>query len=162
MKAFFLCLCFLLSSIPCDSQTYEFFQTRNYHNQLRLNTKTGEVYQVQDNGGSWIINSAFTPESSKPYRYWLYSTENFWTYILLDSFTGKIWQTQFTVDENGSRFSIPINETILSYTEYSKFEVKPMVSMFQFYLINKDTGEMWQFQWSTNSDDGYRWIKKIN
>jgi len=86
--------------------------------------------------------------------------KNFWTYILLDSFTGKIWQTQFTVDENGSRFSIPINETILSYTEYSKFEVKPMVSMFQFYLINKDTGEMWQFQWSTNSDDGYRWIKK--
>lgn len=34
--------------------------------------------------------------------------------------------------------------------------------MYQFYLINKDTGEMWQFQWSTKSEDGYRWIKKIN
>ena len=26
------------------------YQTRNYHNQLRLNTATGEVLQVQDDG----------------------------------------------------------------------------------------------------------------
>ena len=37
-----------------------------------------------------------------------------------------------------------------------------MVSMYQFYLVNRDTGEMWQFQWSTDSNDNYRWIKKIN
>ena len=30
------------------------------------------------------------------------------------------------------------------------------------YLINKDTGEMWKFQWSNESDEDYRWIKKIN
>ena len=46
-------------NLTLRSQTYEFFQTRNYHNQLRLNTKTGEVYQVQDDGGSWIVNNAF-------------------------------------------------------------------------------------------------------
>ena len=56
-------------NLTMRSQTYEFFQTRNYHNQLRLNTKTGEVYQVQDDGGSWIVNNAFTPESTTPYRY---------------------------------------------------------------------------------------------
>lgn len=35
------------------AQTYKMYQTRNYHNQLRLNTATGEVLQVQDDGQSW-------------------------------------------------------------------------------------------------------------
>ena len=148
-------------NLTMRSQTYEFFQTQNYHNQLRLNTKTGEVYQVQDDGGSWIVNEAFTPESTTPYRYWLYPTQNMWTFILVDMFTGKLWQTQYSV-KGDNRFSVPINENTLSYTEHAKFEIKPMISMYQYYLINKDTGEMWQFQWSTKSEDGYRWIKKIN
>lgn len=152
----------LLICVAVKSQTYEFFQTKNYHNQLRLNTKTGEIYQVQDDGGSWIICSHVTPSSTIPYRYWLYPTRNMWTWILVDLFTGKIWQCQYSVESSGGQFAIPINSQILSYTEYSKFEVKPMVSMYQFYLVNRDTGEMWQFQWSTDSDDNYRWIKKIN
>ena len=158
----FIILIGLLISVAVKSQTYEFFQTKNYHNQLRLNTKTGEVYQVQDDGGSWIICSHITPSSTTPYRYWLYPTRNMWTWILVDLFTGKIWQCQYSVESSDGQFAIPINSQILSYTEHSKFEVKPMVSMYQFYLINNDTGEMWQFQWSTDSNDGYRWIKKIN
>jgi hypothetical protein len=59
----------LLWSITALSQTYEFFQTQNYHNQLRLNTMTGEVYQVQDDAGMWLVCSAITPSSSTPYRY---------------------------------------------------------------------------------------------
>lgn len=158
----FALILMLTVSIVAKAQTYEFFQTKNYHNQLRLNTKTGEVYQVQDDGGSWIVNSSITPESDTPYRYWLYPTQNLWTFILVDTFTGKLWQTQYTVDKNGSRFSIPINKYSLSYTEKSKFEIKPMISMYQFYLINNDTGEMWKFQWSTKDEDSYRWIEKIN
>jgi len=37
-------------SLKINSQTYKFYQTDNVHNQLKLNTKTGEVYQVQDDG----------------------------------------------------------------------------------------------------------------
>ena len=40
------------------AQTYKMYQTRNYHNQLRLNTATGEVLQVQDDGQSWKICDA--------------------------------------------------------------------------------------------------------
>lgn len=153
---------FLFKSVVIFSQTYEFFQTRNYHNQLRLNTITGEVYQVQDDGGSWLVNSSITPESTKPYRYWLYPTQNMWTFILIDLYTGKLWQTQFSVNGDDYRFSIPINPNALSFSEHAKFEIKPMVSMYQFYLINKETGEMWKFQWTTKSGDEYRWIEKIN
>ena len=155
-------LFFILTvSVVAKAQTYEFFQTRNYHNQLRLNTKTGEVYQVQDDGGCWLVNKAITPKSVTPKRYNLYPTKNIWTFILIDTFTGKLWQTQFTVDAEGSRFSIPINEKVLSNSKRSIFEVKPMLSMYQFYLINSNTGEMWKFQWTTENDESYRWIEKL-
>lgn len=48
-----LFLCFM--PISLFAQTYKMYQTRNYHNQLRLNTATGEVLQVQDDGQSWKI-----------------------------------------------------------------------------------------------------------
>ena len=159
---FFILLLGLSVNLSVKSQTYEFFQTRNYHNQLRLNTMTGEVYQVQDDGGNWMVNSAFTPGSTTPYRYWLYPTKNIWTFILIDRFTGKLWQTQYSVEGDEYRCSFPINLNTLSYSEHAKFEIKPMISMYQFYLVNNETGEMWKFQWSTKSGDGYRWIEKIN
>ena len=160
LKSFALLFIFTVS-VVAKAQTYEFFQTQNYHNQLRLNTKTGEVYQVQDDGGSWLVNNAITPKSVISKRYWLYPTKNIWTYILVDTFTGKLWQTQFTVHSEGSRFSIPINEKALSNSKHSTFVVKPMISMYQFYLINSNTGEMWKFQWNTENDESYRWIEKI-
>ena len=45
----------VLIPMLCYSQTYKFYKTQNYHNQLRLNTATGEVKQIQDDGQSWII-----------------------------------------------------------------------------------------------------------
>jgi hypothetical protein len=35
-----------------------------------------------------------------------------------------------------------------------------LTSMYQYYLINDNTGDMWKFQWSTKGDD-YRWIEKF-
>lgn len=51
---------FLLCLLPTfvNGQTYKMYRTQNYHNQLRLNTKTGEVQQIQDDGQSWEICSA--------------------------------------------------------------------------------------------------------
>ena len=116
--------------------------------------------QVQDDGGSWYVCYAQTPDETITDRYFLYPTKNMWTFILVDSFYGKLWQCQFSVDGAEYIFSVPINETILSYSKYSKFEISPMTSMYQFYLTNGDTGEMWQFQWTTDGPE-YRWIKKI-
>lgn len=58
-------------------------------------------------------------------------------------------------------FAIPINEQYLSRSERGIFTIEPMTSMFQFYLINQDSGEMWQFQWTLETKEGYRWIKQI-
>jgi hypothetical protein len=45
------------------------YSTRNYHNQLRLNTMTGEVQQIQDDGQSWIICSAREISGDKESRF---------------------------------------------------------------------------------------------
>lgn len=78
----------------------------------------------------------------------------------LDRFTGKLWQCQYSVKGDDHRDIWVINSTALSYTENCKFTIEPLVSMFQFYLVNEDTGELWKFQWSTKGDD-YRWIQKL-
>lgn len=153
----FLLLCI---SIKGYSRTYQFFSTRNYHTQLRLNTKNGEVYQIQDDGQSWLVHSESTPNGENIYRYSLYPTRNMWTFILLDRFTGKLWQCQFSVEGDSYIFSVPINESSLSSTYSAKFSIQATMSIYQFNLTNEETGELYQFQWSTKDEAGYRWIKK--
>lgn len=77
-----LTILFLVFGIGANAQTYKLYQTDNIHNQLRLNTKTGEVYQLQDDGQKFVINYAVTPNNDIEQRYILYKTKNIWTYII--------------------------------------------------------------------------------
>ena len=144
-----------------NAQTYKLYQTDNIHNQLKLNTKTGEVIQVQSDGQTFLVHEETTPQNDKPNKYELFKTQNMWTYILLDKFSGKLWQCQYSVEGVEYIASWVINDTPLSYTETNKFTIRPMTSMYQYYLINDETGDMWKFQWTTKVEEGYRWIEKI-
>ena len=156
-----LTLIAILLSVAAQAQTYKFYQTDNIHNQLRLNTKTGEVYQIQNDGQSFLVHPTTTSTGEMQNRYALYKTQNMWTYILLDTFTGKLWQCQYSVKGNEYRASWVINRYDLSSSRSSRFTTQPMTSMYQYYLIDEDNGEMWKFQWSTKGDD-YRWIEKFS
>ena len=161
MKRLIICLFLTLISLIAWGQQYRMYRTDNYHNQLRLNTATGEVVQFQDDGQSWLITGDKVPNGGLNGRFILYKTQNMWTFIELDTFTGRLWQVQFSVKGIEYMFAIPINEYVLSDSYRSVFTIEPMTSMYQFYLINQETGEMWKFQWSTKTEDGYRWIEKI-
>lgn len=207
----------LLYPIIGLAQTYKIYNTQNYHNQLRLNTATGEVKQIQDDGQSWIICPGINKSHSRTGRYNLNETQNMWTFILLDSYTGKTWQVQYSINGTDYMFykpinykayanpsaknnwknrfqlfptqniwnfimldsytgrlwqvqfstnnpenvmCIPINESKLAHASRSIFTISPLMSMFQYYLINESNGNMWKFQWSTNGDE-YRWIEKF-
>lgn len=150
----------LLIGFTVNGQTYKLYKTDNIHNQLKLDTKTGEVHQIQDEGQTFLVHEASTPLNEKDNRYALFKTKNMWTYILLDKFSGKLWQCQYSVEGVEYITSVVINDVGLSYTETDKFTIKPMTSMFQYYLIDDETGEMWQFQWSTKGAE-YRWIQKM-
>jgi len=159
MKKLLIVIVLLWSPI-LYAQTYEFYQTENIHNQLRLNSKTGEVYQIQSDGQKFLVHAATTPENEKTGRYILHKTKNMWTYILLDKFTGKLWQCQYSVEGPEYQSSWIINQYDLSSSGKGNFTIQPLTSMFQFYLINDKTGDMWKFQWSTKGDE-YRWIEKF-
>lgn len=208
--------CFIPSLMV--GQIYKMYATKNYHNQLRLNTMTGEVLQIQDDGLSWEICTAREVSGDKMGRFCLYETQNMWTFIMLDTYTGKNWQVQFSVEGDDYMFAVPINafslafpETtsiwtnrfqmfstqnmwtfilldsydgrlwqvqysthdwdellcipinkykLLSNNEKCTFSIQSLISMFQYYLINDNTGDMWKFQWSTKGDN-YRWIEKF-
>lgn len=205
----------LLAFVPIllSAQTYQMVQTRNYHNQLRLNTKTGEVVQIQDDGQSWLICDAVSSSSAEgryrlsetqnmwnflmldtftgkvwqvqfsvkgvdyqfavpinseefassfwsktPDRFQLTATQNMWNFILLDSFTGRLWQVQYSTEDLANSVCIPINERKLADASRSIFTIQPLVSMFQYYLIDNSSGAMWKFQWTTDGAE-YRWIE---
>ena len=152
----------ILISYVISAQTYKFYQTDNIHNQLRLNSKTGEVTQVQNDGQTFLVHQETTPENEIPNRYTLYKTKNMWTYILLDKFSGKLWQCQYSVKGTDFISSWVINPNQLSNTDTNKFAIEPLTSMYQFYLINEENGEMWKFQWTTKTEEGYRWIEKVS
>jgi hypothetical protein len=149
----------LFISFTANAQTYKLYQTDNIHNQLKLNTKTGEVYQVQTDGQTFLVHEATTPNNEKPNRFILYKTQNMWTYILLDKFSGKLWQCQYSTKGTEYISSWIVNPSELSSSETNKFTIQPMTSMYQYYLVNDETGEMWKFQWSTKGAE-YRWIEK--
>lgn len=149
----------LVLSFTAHAQTHKFYQTDNINNQLRLNTKTGEVYQIQNDGQTFLVHSATTPNNEKPNRYMLHKTQNMWTYILLDKFSGKLWQCQYSTKGVEYISSWVINPYSLSDTETNKFTIQPLTSMYQYYLVDDETGDMWKFQWSTKGDE-YRWIEK--
>ncbi len=218
MKKLIVSLVLMIMALTSYAQVYKMYRTQNYHNQLRLNTITGEVKQIQDDGQSWTICSGVEFSGENSGRFCLYETQNMWTFIMLDTYTGKNWQVQFSVKGEDYMFTYPINRWSLAYpdedsqwtnrfqmfatqnmwnfimldsyngrlwqVQYSSqdleslicipinsseliessnksvFSIQPMTSMYQYYLINDETGDMWKFQWSTKGDD-YRWIEKF-
>ena len=55
------------------------------------------------------------PTQSTDVRYRLFPTQNMWTFLKLDTMTGKIWQVQFSVKDEDYRF-----ETVLSSVDITE------------------------------------------
>lgn len=161
MRNFILTVVFLLMSVASFGQDFKLYKTKNAHTQLLVNTVTGAVSQVQDDGNNWQIVGPIDPNGGYTNRFVLYETENIWNFIELDTFTGRVWQVQFSVDGAENRLCLPINTEILANSrDHSIFVIEPLKSMYQYHLINQETGRMWIFQWSTQGND-YRWMKAI-
>ena len=89
---------------------YKLYQTENIYTFLQLDTKTGQIKQVQwsldsDKGGSVTIND---DDLSYGYGYGsgsfeLYPTKNMYQFILLDKTDGRKWHVQWGM-EYGNRW----------------------------------------------------------
>ena len=147
------------------------YETQNMWTFIMLDTYTGKNWQVQFSvkGEDYMfaapinIFSLAYPETTSNWtnRFQMFATQNMWTFILLDSYNGRLWQVQYSTQDLDNLFCIPINkDELVSDNEKCIFSIQPLTSMYQYYLINDRTGDMWKFQWSTKGDD-YRWIEKF-
>jgi hypothetical protein len=93
---------------------YKLFPTENMWTFLKLNTRNGQMWQVQydvegDNRLETFLNAL--PLVSKDHevngRFTLYSTQNIYNFILLDQIDGKMWQIQWAI-EFENRLILPI------------------------------------------------------
>jgi hypothetical protein len=89
----------------------------------------------------------------------LFPTVNIWTFIKLDTRTGLAWQVQF--DANGSdRFSNVLNSETLApaASQCGRFTFYPTRNIFNFLLVDQETGRVWQIQWSQKQEERHKWL----
>lgn len=87
----------------------------------------------------------------------LYPTTNIWTFLKLDTRTGELWQVQFDISED-NRFQTSLNTRDLTYgssTKAGRFELYPTQNSYNFLLLDKHTGRVWQAQWSTKASNRF-------
>ena len=95
-----------IQNISTDSTAvYRLFATKNTYNFIKLNTRNGQMTQVQ-----WGTESKYRfettlsdisrvdKEEEKNGRFFLYPTTNTYNFILLDQIDGRTWQVQWNFD----------------------------------------------------------------
>ena len=91
---------------PDSDVTYRLFKTQNMHIFIKLNTSDGTIKLVQYSTESiddmlevsLSDTNLATGNDVKNGRFYLYPTDNFFTFLLLDQVDGRVWQVQWSTD----------------------------------------------------------------
>jgi hypothetical protein len=90
-----------------------------------------------------------TQNPSSLYR--LFKTSNIYTFLKLDTSTGKIWQVQWSMGEN--RFTVPLNTNVLvAGGKAGRFTLYPTTNIYNFILLDQESGDTWQVQWGIKEE----------
>jgi hypothetical protein len=96
-----------------NNVAFRLFATRNMYTFIKLNTRNGQMWQVQwDTKSSQFetelsLISRVTKEEENDGRFFLYPTTNIYNFILLDQIDGRVWQVQWSTEPK-ERLVIPI------------------------------------------------------
>ncbi len=88
--------------------------------------------------------------------YQLFPTQNFWTFIKLDTRNGKMWQVHFTVSDDGlqGEFILNIIPLVTKDKEVNgRFTLYPTENIYNFLLLDQIDGKVYQVQWSMESEN---------
>lgn len=94
-----------IQNISTDSAvTYRLFATKNIYTFIKLNTRNGQMWQVQwstkDNQFQTTLSdiSRVEKDEEKNGRFFLYPTTNIYNFVLLDQIDGRAWQVQWSTE----------------------------------------------------------------
>lgn len=97
-----------------------------------------------------------------PATYVLYPTRNRWTFLKLNTRNGKIWQVQYSLDDE-NRFETYLNVIPLvepNEEKDNRFALYPTQNIWTFILLDQINGLAYQVQWSTESKNRGIWFIK--
>lgn len=91
-----------------SDENYKLYPTENMWNFIKLDTRTGRLWQVQFSiqGYEYRFQTVLSDydlsyeENTKPNRFELYPTQNTYNFILLDKVDGRVWQVQWSLEED--------------------------------------------------------------
>lgn len=95
--------------------------------------------------------------------YKLFPTQNYWTFIKLDTRNGKMWQVHFTISNEGYEGELTLNSRSLLWTEEEevngRFTLYSTNNIYNFILLDQINGRTYQVQWHHESDK--RFVSRI-
>lgn len=92
-----------------------------------------------------------TPTTNAVNNYLLYPTTNMYTFLKLDTRNGKIWQVQYSMDENEFEVVLNSRELVLS-GKPGQFALYPTTNIWTFLLLDTINGNVWHVQWSQDAN----------
>ncbi|MBR4564150.1 MAG: hypothetical protein IKO26_06850 [Paludibacteraceae bacterium] len=109
--------------------------------------------------------NAVNHETNTALRYKLYPTFNMWTYLKLDTQTGRVTMLQYSTnsrEEEGEIYiGIPMEVYVGSEAVNGRYELYPTTNMWTFLMIDQVNGNTYHIQWS-NKDMKYNQLYRIN
>ena len=100
------------------------------------------------------------PISGEVGRFTLYKTQNMWNFLLLDTRTGRVWQSQYAIKPKTFVGSVVISDTVLASGENGRFYLVETQNMWNFILVDGVDGRLWQCQFSVNDEN--RFCKEVD
>ena len=92
-------------------------------------------------------------------RYKMYKTENTYNLLKLDTATGRVWQVQYRLGSTDS-MTVAVDDSSLLWESETlragRFELYATNNMYQFILLDTETGRTWQVQWNTEYNKRFR------
>jgi len=88
--------------------------------------------------------------------YQLFPTQNFWTFIKLDTRNGKMWQVHFSIskDDIKGEFILNILPLVSKDKEVNgRFTLYSTENIYNFLLLDQIDGKVYQVQWSMDAEN---------
>ena len=92
------------------------------------------------------------PTTNAVNNYLLYPTTNIYTFLKLDTRNGKIWQVQYSMDDNEFEVVLNSKELVIS-GKPGQFALYPTTNNWTFLLLDTVNGDVWHVQWSQEASN---------
>ena len=141
-------------------KTYSILPTVHWGYLIKLNTRTGQMWQIEFNHKKTkqleipLSNlSLIEKQNEVDNRFKLLPADSS-NFLLLDQINGKIWQVTWDIRFEKNKIAA-INDSALIDEQNiieNRFSLNPTLDSSYFLLLDKINGKLWQLNWSTKSE----------